>query len=692
MCRPQAQLVPGRVDRQRAVALTFVSRRGAFRRAAAAMACAWLSCAAPAELAAQEPAAPARIQLLDVPYISQTEALCGGAAAAMVLRFWGERGLTAESFAHLVDQSASGIPTTTLIDDLRSRGWNANGVKGSEAILLRELEQGRPPMVLIEDRPGAFHYVVVVSSLPTTVVLHDPARAPFRAMARDEFARRWEAADRWMAVVVPGEGRTPPAPALVVASSGPAGTTECETKIAMASRLAGAGAFDAAERALTEAPACSAAVTFRELAGVRAVQKRWVEATELAQAAVDADPEDAGAWRLLATSLFLQDDRGAALRAWNEAGEPRLDMLQIDGLRRTRAPEAARAARIEPGDRVTTGSVLHVERRLDAVPAISRAQVDYVPRPGGLAEMRAVVTDRSLVPRKVVAIGAVAAPAIFNRDLELPISSPTGGGERIDLAWRFQQHRPRVLAEFSSPAPWGGVWAVNASWERQPFETPIFPTAERTGARASWGDWVTPYFQVQGRGGAERWVIRESALATAGLGMLFSTGAQRIRARVDLDSWLGDGPFNRGHVVLDLASSTARRGWVVTGQAGAGVLGDAAPPDIWFGGDTSSSRPRLRAHRLVDDGYMTTTRIGRSIVHASVEGQRWWATSRGNIGAALFLDLVSVDRRVVPGRLRDADIGIGLRAGVPGSSGNIRVDLGRGLRDGAMRVSVGFER
>ena len=98
--------------------------------------------------------AQAPIQILDVPYISQTEALCGGAAAAMVLRFWGERGLTAESFAHLVDESASGIRTTTLIDDLRRRGWNANGVKGSDAILLRELERGRPPMVLIEDRPG----------------------------------------------------------------------------------------------------------------------------------------------------------------------------------------------------------------------------------------------------------------------------------------------------------------------------------------------------------------------------------------------------------------------------------------------------------------------------------------------------------------------------------------------------------
>lgn len=686
MCRPNAQLVPGGADRARTVVRTFVSRRGAASRAAAAVVFTWLVCAQP-HLAAQAP-----IQILDVPYISQTEALCGGAAAAMVLRFWGERGLTAESFAHLVDESASGIRTTTLIDDLRRRGWNANGVKGSDAILLRELERGRPTMVLIEDRPGSFHYVVVVASLPSTVVLHDPARAPFRVMARDEFARRWEAADRWVAVVVPDENRTPSAPAVAATPVVAAGSTECQTKIATASRLAGEGAYDAAERALTDAPACSAAVTFRELAGVRAVQKRWSEATELAQAAVDADRSDAGAWRLLGTSLFLQDDRRGALKAWNEAGEPRLDTLQINGLRRSRVPVAVRAARVKPGDRVTPGSVVHVQRRLDSVPSISRATVEYVPRPNGLADMRAQVTERTLFPRSMIAVAAVAAPVVMNRSLRLPISAPTGGGERFDVSWRFQEHRPRVALEFAAPAPWGGVWGVGGAWERQPFDSPVFVTAERTSTRVSWSDWVLPYLQIVARGGSDRWVSRASTLGTAGVGMEFLTTGGRMQAVVDMDSWFGVAPFSRGRAVIRLASSTAKRGWVALGEGGAGVMGDAASPDIWFGGDTSTSREvPLRAHRLVVDGFMTTTRIGRTAFYSSVEGQHWWTTRRGNIGAAAFLDLVSVDRRRIPGRQRDADIGVGLRAGVPGSPGNIRIDIARGLRDGAMRVSAGFE-
>ena len=46
---------------------------------------------------------------LTVPYLPQTEALCGGAAAAMVMRFYGDREVYADAFAPLVDWNAGGI-------------------------------------------------------------------------------------------------------------------------------------------------------------------------------------------------------------------------------------------------------------------------------------------------------------------------------------------------------------------------------------------------------------------------------------------------------------------------------------------------------------------------------------------------------------------------------------------------------
>ena len=153
-----------------------------------ALCCGVLIAAQTLDLAAQgegrEPLA-----LLDVPFISQSELLCGGAAAAMVLRYWGERGISAETFSHLVDRSAAGIRTDVLLDELRRRGWTADGGDGDELALRRELSSGRPVLTLIEDRPSTFHYVVLVGWHERGVVFHDPARGPFIVMSTGEFAR-----------------------------------------------------------------------------------------------------------------------------------------------------------------------------------------------------------------------------------------------------------------------------------------------------------------------------------------------------------------------------------------------------------------------------------------------------------------------------------------------------------------------
>src|SRR5262249_26369352 len=147
------------------------------------------------------------LSLLDVPFISQSELLCGGAAAAMVLRYWGERGIDADAFAPLVDRSAAGIRTNTLIDGIRGRGYTVSALSGGGESIAREIGRGRPIVALVQDRPGTFHYIVVVGITDRAIVFHDPARTAFRVMSRDEFDRRWAAAERWMAIVVPPDSR-----------------------------------------------------------------------------------------------------------------------------------------------------------------------------------------------------------------------------------------------------------------------------------------------------------------------------------------------------------------------------------------------------------------------------------------------------------------------------------------------------
>ena len=58
-------------------------------------------------VAALSLAAP--VPAIDVPFLPQTEALCGGAAAAMVFRYWGDAHADVQEFAPLVDRRAGGI-------------------------------------------------------------------------------------------------------------------------------------------------------------------------------------------------------------------------------------------------------------------------------------------------------------------------------------------------------------------------------------------------------------------------------------------------------------------------------------------------------------------------------------------------------------------------------------------------------
>src|SRR3954468_2750048 len=102
--------------------------------------------------AAAASATPAYAQApLPVPYLPQTEALCGGAAAAMVMRFWGARGIYADAFAPLVDKAANGIHTSALSAALDSRGWRTQAGGGDLPRLEREVALGHPVIALIED-------------------------------------------------------------------------------------------------------------------------------------------------------------------------------------------------------------------------------------------------------------------------------------------------------------------------------------------------------------------------------------------------------------------------------------------------------------------------------------------------------------------------------------------------------------
>lgn len=661
------------------------------RRCVTEVCCAALLLAYAHRVGAQE-GPPAPVTLLDVPFISQSEALCGGAAAAMVLRYWGERGVDATSFTHLLDRSASGIRTGALVADLTARGWNATGVEGRAELVRAELSRGRPVLALIEDRPKVFHYLVVVAWHDRGVIFHDPARAPFRVMAVSEFERRWRAADRWMAVIVPA---SPPGDAAIVldhrALTPMTPPDACESLVASGVRHAQANNLEVAERTLASAVGCPGPAAMRELAGVRLLQRRWPEVAELASAALAADAGDLHAWRLLATSRFVSGNRAGALDAWNRAGEPWVDIVRVDGLTRTRHRVVEQLLGVDAGRTLTASMLARLRRRLAELPAAASTRLDYIPAGSGLVELKAVVVERPLVPVGRLALGITALTTAATREVRLTAASVTGGGERIFAAWRFWPGRRRATLGFAAPVP-RGILSVEAVSERQAFSGSTIPPAERTGAHLRLSDWASGRLQFEAGAGLDRWNEAATFGNAAGRARLTSFD-DRLDASIGASVWAGGERFAMVEASGELRSSGEHRPIVLLATGAAAAALGPVPLDLWPAGDTGHARgPLMRAHPVLARGQLRVERLGRVVVSGTVEGQRWWRRAGVlHVGAAAFADLGRTSRRLDGAGHVDTDVGIGVRLAATGLPGIFRIDLAKGLRDGATALSFVYQ-
>src|SRR5204863_4638748 len=140
---------------------------------------------------------------IDVPYLPQTDALCGGAAAAMVFRYWGDAHAAADEFAPLVDRRAGGIANGVLVDAVKRRGWRVVQIDGSIDALKAHVSDGQPVIVLVPDRGRLYHYVVVTGATSDAIVVHDPSWGPSRTIRVPEFEKAWRAARFWSLVILP---------------------------------------------------------------------------------------------------------------------------------------------------------------------------------------------------------------------------------------------------------------------------------------------------------------------------------------------------------------------------------------------------------------------------------------------------------------------------------------------------------
>jgi hypothetical protein len=640
--------------------------------------------------AATPRSAPA-LTVPDVPYLRQSEALCGGAALAMVLRYWGLPDIRPEEFAGSLTADGTGIPVDALPRLAEARGFRAFAFGDGEAEAIAHLQKGRPLIALLSTGPGRHHYVVMLAWSGERVLIHDPAVGPFRILAETEWRRRWAPTDRWALLVLPPEGFASDTSSSVTPSSSgadaePAPQGPCAALVQPGVDLALAGELEAAHEHLAAAASwCpDASAPLREMAALEFRRERWPEAASLASEAVGRDPQDKFAWKLLATSQFVAGRRQEALSAWNRVDEPRLDLVQIDGFERTPARVVYDYLGEKPGTLLTPERLRRVERRMAALPAAQIASVGYRPLSGGAARLEVNVVERRPFssPRSIVLQSAVHA--VSERALVVDAFGLAPSGDSVRVLGHWQPNRARGALSASAPRflSLPGVVTAEAMWDRQSYrsapealETAVL-REQRQRASLSLAHWWAADTRAVVTVAADDWSRR---------GRHLSLSAE-VEERLPGDHvavggnvagwWSGaSAPFyaasGRGSIRTRAAADHTR----LRVDVAYDFASRRAPLALWSGAGTGAGRTLLlRAHPLLRDGVVDGEAFGRRLVSGTAEAE----TPLGSLGpapvrAVAFVDAVKILAPARRGTL--VDIGAGLRLQPPGWRSALRVDL-----------------
>jgi uncharacterized protein YvpB len=650
-----------------------------------------------------EGSAPEKVQLLDVPYVPQSGALCGGAALAMVLRYWGKSGVLAEDFARLVEPGQAGIRTGALVKAVEAYGWVALPLPGTPAEVENHLAQGRPVIALIQAGSGSYHYVVLVAWANGWVVLHDPNVGPFRTIRETEFDTAWSESGRWSLLVLPSHGtneQISPDSAMVVIPSSRA-LDGCAAIVDAGIVMAQQGDTAEAElKFLAAQSLCPAsAAPLRERAGLRFLAGDWAGTSRLAERAVALDPSDAHAWRLLAGSRFLSGDVDGALGAWNRLSEPRADLTRVDGLTHIRFSAVAGQLDLPPGRLLTPQAFRQARRRLAEMPTQVESRLSLRPVPEGNAQVNVALLERPLVFAGPWDVGATGVRALTEREITLDVASPAGNGELWTAGWRWWANRPRLSLALTVPGAGGrpGIWRVEGFWERQAYA----PSAEvireeRRRTALSFSDWFGPDLRLEIGAALDKWVDRGAHLS---LDVSIETrwARDRLALGAQMARWVSlasGAPFGAGGLSLKWCSSGIERCDAWQASLGISSATSEAPLALWSGAGTGYGRNALlRAHPLLDGGIVRGDAFGRTLAHGTIERQAWpWTLGPMRLGWSLFVDAAKPWDTLRTGRIPwQADGGMGLRLRGLGMKGQFRIDAARGFDDGCSAVSIAWQ-
>ncbi len=464
-----------------------------------------------------------------------------------------------------------------------------------------------------------------------------------------------------------------------------------------------------------------------ELAGLRFRQGRMAEAEVLVTRLVEVDPGAEYGWELLGTLRYLRDDPMGALQAWTRSGSPLIRSVEIpvrgpagprdDGLE----PRTLGVAGLEPGQPLRPEVLIRGTRRLEALPAASRARVGYVMLPGGEAQVDGALVLMPRFPFSRLKLAEHGA-RLLTGSVDLAFGDLMGHLERWELSGVREGTLRRGTLALAHPAPAdAGVWRWTVEHRVGRYGTPLHGD-ERAGevrrierSRAGWGHthWLTARLRGTVRSGVEVRRARGTYVA-GGVGAAALPLGAWGSMRLDAEGWTrvarseGEDPAPTesrrfGRLEVEAAVHPAGVGGAgslprILARVGFISVSRGTPADLSPRmGKEGNTRVLMRAVSDLDaDGVVQPRFPGRSWIHGSVEvGRRVARVGPVEIGVAAFSDGVRVLARGDAGgpgteRRSAIHLGTGVRARLPGVNGRLRLDWAIDPSDGTSALSAAW--
>ena len=626
---------------------------------------------------------------LAVPFVAQQKDTCGAAALAMVMRYWNEDVSHDDLARSLVEPELHGVAGSRLAEFARGRGLEAIAYRGDMANLRDYVGKGRPLIVAWDAGRGRYHDVVVVGLDDDrgAVLVHDPAVGASRPIRAAAFEKRWAGAGYWTLLVTRAAGAAPPSRYDELMSLGMAA--------GRSGRYAEAAKY--LQRAIALAPSRSEARV--ELAGVRFLQRKYEAAAAGFASSLFYQP-DSYAREMLAASLHLAGHTEDALKEWNRLGQPRLERVQLNGLRHTRDRVVRHELKLAEEGVMDLGDYRQTRLRLEELGIFDRIVLRPELKGEGRVDLEVDLAERHGFG-DLRQVGASSAVYALRKKIVLRYFNLAGEAVNLGVDYKWQKTQPHLRGSIEWPRPFG----IPANLHLEALRArPSYDLGEAF--RLSTRGVDLSLRRVVGPGSVAEvgWRVRDRTFSLArpdapdGVISGYQLGldhrlVDRRRHRLDtalrffqaarplgsqLSYPLGQARLRyHGYIALPDGKPITRS--MLTAQLMLGRGGHGTPLDEMFApGAASEMDYPLRGHYQKHDGILGRTPIGQGLDLLNVElRQRVVDGHLFQLGAVAFYDGAHLDLTAQGGSRTLHDVGVGLRLAARGMV--LRLDYGQSL-------------